>query len=169
MDRRVFSVEHRARLSVARKRQTLPIEHIWSQLNREGPVPAHCPELGPCWVWTGRSVHKFGYGLWNNEPVHRIAWRLTYGPIPEGLSVLHRCDKPPCARPDHLFLGTQADNMRDMVQKGRHVGDIKLSQEQVSAIRDRYSIGDVLQRELATEFCVSAATISLLVNRKVRL
>ena len=50
---------------------------------------------------------------------HRLAWELTFGPIPDGLHVLHACDNPPCIRPDHLMLGTQRANMRDAGRKGR--------------------------------------------------
>lgn len=75
-----------------------------------------------CWEWMGPRV-GIGYGsFWANGKTvraHRLAWELVNGPIPTGLSVLHRCDNPPCVRPDHLFIGTNADNSKDMVQKGR--------------------------------------------------
>lgn len=73
---------------------------------------------------------------------HRVSWILAYGEIPEGKSVLHRCDNPTCVRPSHLFLGTQADNVRDMCNKGRAVnpagedqGRAKLTAVQVACIR----------------------------------
>lgn len=83
---------------------------------------------GECWLWTA-SLHPKGYGQVSvrrpdGRPTmrraHHIAWELTYGPKPPHLFVLHHCDTPRCVRPDHLFLGTQADNIADMVRKGRH-------------------------------------------------
>jgi len=77
-----------------------------------------------CWEWTG-GTQKPGYGKLgagggdNAAYAHRVSWEIHYGPIPEGMRVLHRCDNPPCTRPDHLFLGTQTDNMKDMWAKGR--------------------------------------------------
>lgn len=79
-----------------------------------------------CWEFAGAKSHK-GYGqlpIWRDgrsipRSAHRLSWELANGPIPAGMSVLHRCDNPPCVRPDHLFLGTQSDNMQDMVAKGR--------------------------------------------------
>lgn len=75
-----------------------------------------------CWEWTGATT--WGYGEVNRQGisgrrVHRLAWEFAYGPIPDGLMVLHRCDNRSCVRPDHLFLGTAADNMHDMIAKGR--------------------------------------------------
>jgi HNH endonuclease len=74
-----------------------------------------------CWIWSGTRQTADGYGgiriagtVWL---AHRLSWTLSRGPIPEGLSVLHRCDTPPCIRPEHLFLGTQADNMLDARNK----------------------------------------------------
>lgn len=76
-----------------------------------------------CWEWNGRRNDR-GYGLFAvthaaARRAHRVIWELVNGPIPSGMVVCHRCDNPPCVRPDHLFLGTQADNMRDMQAKGR--------------------------------------------------
>jgi hypothetical protein len=76
-----------------------------------------------CWLWTG-SRNAQGYGNISHEGrhlvAHRLAWLLWRGPIDVDIKVLHRCDTPPCCNPDHLFLGTQADNVADMVAKGRH-------------------------------------------------
>ena len=79
---------------------------------------------GPdCWVWTGRT-NKNGYGIFtigHSKKVlaHRQAWEFEYGPIPEGMKVLHKCDNPPCCNTNHHFLGTQADNVKDAKSKGR--------------------------------------------------
>lgn len=103
-----------------------------------------------CWEYSG-SRATFGYGQIsvNNRcaRAHRVSWELHNGPIPDDLEVLHRCDNPPCCNPSHLFLGTQADNARDMWAKKRgsapprspkygeeHVG-CKLTNEQVAFIR----------------------------------
>lgn len=75
-----------------------------------------------CWLWT-KSCGKKGYGqIWIVDTfvrVPRAAYEVFIGPIPEGLFVLHRCDNPPCFNPDHLFAGTQSENIRDCVAKGR--------------------------------------------------
>lgn len=75
-----------------------------------------------CWLWTGCTDRK-GYGRFNVDqipvPAHRIAYELSVGKPPPGMCVLHHCDNPPCMNPAHLFIGTVADNNRDMFQKHR--------------------------------------------------
>ncbi len=87
-------------------------ERFWAKVKR--------PETG-CWTWTG--VKSNGYGRMKIRRrfyvAHRISYELNVGPIPAGLFVCHHCDNPPCVRPDHLFLGTNSDNQRDSVAKGR--------------------------------------------------
>jgi HNH endonuclease len=81
-----------------------------------------------CWYWTA-SCDPCGYGHFSIDgklhSAHRVSWELAYGPIPDRLDVLHKCDNPPCVRPDHLFLGTHTDNMVDMISKGRKVSIMK--------------------------------------------
>lgn len=90
-------------------------ERFWERVDRSGGP-------GACHPWT-RAKTPRGYGAvtWHNrsQRAHRMAWIITYGPIPAGLNVLHRCDNPPCCNSAHLFLGTAADNNADMRAKGR--------------------------------------------------
>ena len=85
---------------------------FWTRVDRSGE----------CWLWTGATSPK-GYGrFWAGGVTrrsHRVAWKITNGDIPDGLLVLHKCDTPRCVRPDHLFLGTYADNNIDCRDKGR--------------------------------------------------
>jgi len=100
----------------------------------------------PCWHWCGARRGSLGYGAITLgsrrdgtrvvEATHRVAWMLTYGPLHPSAKVLHECDNPLCVRPDHLFLGTDGDNVRDCVAKGRHrSGTTKLSDHDKECIR----------------------------------
>ena len=75
--------------------------------------------MSDCIEWTGNR-NKDGYARFGQKLVSRLVWSESYGPIPPKLCVLHSCDNPGCVAPDHLFLGTQGDNMRDRDLKGRH-------------------------------------------------
>ena|ERR1035437_3333296 len=90
-------------------------------LNRESRFWAKVKKtLDGCWLWQA-SIIAGGYGQFDDGYAHRFSWELHFGPIPDGLFVLHDCDIRNCVRPDHLWLGTQLDNMRDMRKKGRGV------------------------------------------------
>src|SRR6185437_15023961 len=102
---------------------------------------------------------------------HRYAWIRRHGPIPPGLCVLHRCDNPPCVNVEHLFIGTQTDNMADMKRKsrqakGRRFPQAKLSPESVAEIRSRYASGGVTHQTLADEFHVARQTIGDVIAKK---
>lgn len=97
-------------------------ERFWSHVDKNGPIPAHRPDLGPCWPWTGGRDKK-GYGHFGfegeNKRAHVVALILTTGGRPEGAHGLHHCDNPPCCNPAHLFWGSNDDNVADSIAKGR--------------------------------------------------
>ena len=97
-------------------------DRFWSKVDKAGPVPVHRPDLGPCWLWTGSPNHNGygrGYFFGQNMGAHRVSWIINRGKIPFRKQVLHFCDNPPCVNPNHLWVGSQRDNFRDMVTKGR--------------------------------------------------
>jgi predicted XRE-type DNA-binding protein len=131
-----------------------------------------------CILWNG-SVNRAGYGMVHDENgkshlAHRLAYEIFRDEIPRGLYVLHKCDNPPCVNAvSHLFLGTIQDNSNDMVSKGRqakgeNAGMATLSNKSVVEIRERYSQGGILQRELAIEYNITQSHVSKLVNRHYR-
>ncbi len=123
---------------------------------------------GPgCWEWNGGRVGGRGYGYMGfgkkSERGTRVSWELHHGCIPDGIYVLHRCDNPKCVRPSHLFLGTQFDNMRDCVKKGRVRS--KLSEADVVSIRRRVTKGET-RSAIAREYGVSPSNICVLMQGK---
>jgi len=141
-------------------------ERFWTKVNKSGP--------DDCWLWIRTKSGGYGY-VWGDDGkmkiACRVAWQLTYGDIPIGMSVLHTCDNPPCVNPAHLFLGTQLDNMRDAKTKGRIKNSPRYGEDShlarltacdVRNIRSECAKGDVSQTALAKFFAVSEAAISLI-------
>lgn len=124
-------------------------------------------DLGPCWEWSGGTSGS-GYGKLfdgaGTASAHRVAHKAWIGPIPDGMSVLHRCDNRICIRPEHLFLGTTADNAQDMHAKGRQNDPLKLTDDQVAQIRATYTGKHGEQTKIARAYGVSGALISLIVR-----
>ena len=127
-----------------------------------------------CWEW--RAGTRGGYGRLRvdgrKQTASRVAYALYKGPISQGLKVCHSCDNPKCVRPDHLFLGTQRQNVDDMIAKRRHIdgkrrgaenGNAKLTPEQVIAIRsDARS-----QSAIAASYGIGQAAVSKIKLRKL--
>lgn len=130
------------------------------------------PNTG-CWLWGG-NLHRQGYGRIFGYYAHRLSYHIHNGEIPHGMHVLHRCDNPCCVNPDHLWLGTHADNMRDKFLKGRapsvHIysedrWNAKLTIKDILSIKAKYLFG-MLQKDIAAQYNVSRATICLIINNK---
>jgi hypothetical protein len=136
------------------------------------------PEVNGCRLWRG-SRDSQGYGRLNVAGIpqlaHRVAWVIAHGPIPEGMCVLHRCDNPPCANVDCLFLGTMADNTADMVAKRRWAPPpVAAGEENVTAILTEEKVREIRaafargrsKMGLGRDFGVSPTTIYDVVTGK---
>lgn len=153
------------------------MERFWAKVNKAGPVQPHVPRLGPCWTWTAfRNPNGYGMFMLNRRRgtvlSHRFAWELERGST-GGLHVLHKCDNRACVRPDHLFLGTEADNSADKVAKrrqsrgpahgmknrGEGQGGSKLTAADVLEIRAMLAAG-IYQKVIAEKFGVEQTNIS---------
>jgi hypothetical protein len=151
------------------------IDRFWSKVQK----------TDGCWLWLACRSNRYGaFKPAPDQPMcraHRMAWQLTNGPIPDGLSVCHHCDTPTCVNPAHLFLGTQSDNLRDMAAKQRGRGKVnapacivpppknfnakKLSADDVRTIRARHASGERVTA-LARAFLVSHPAIVRIVQRR---
>lgn len=130
-----------------------------------------------CWEWQGYKRNGYGSISMHDHPayMHVLAYRILRGKIPESLFVLHECDNRACWRPDHLFTGTQAENLADMRRKKRHSDppkhfglanfNARLTDDQVQDIRNR---GISNQHETAAEFGVSQSTVWRIVHGVTR-
>jgi len=125
-----------------------------------------------CWLWNGNTDSHWHGTLWmdgKNYYAHRFSYELAFGTIPEGLYCCHHCDNRRCVNPQHLFVGTCADNLRDAAKKERmpRHPNSKLNENQVSDIRTTYKSGLATQKELAIHYGVEKSLISKIVNYRI--
>lgn len=144
---------------------------FWSKVDVRRP--------GECWPWEGATQRRNYGAFWDSArgalvSAHRKAWELEHGlAVPDDLVVMHRCDSPSCVNPSHLVLGSQGDNVRDCVKKGRgnrprgnaHHRGPRLKAEQVASMRVDREDGATLS-ELARKYGVTVSTASDIINRK---
>jgi len=137
------------------------IERFWSKVDQSGGTDSCWPYMGSRTIQGPNGYGAFAFrvtrGVWRNIVGSRFAWRVTNGPIPPGICVLHRCDNRPCCNPSHLFLGTKQDNMDDMKSKGRQrrgetTRTAKLTAGSVMEIRCRFASGATCVPDLAREY-----------------
>lgn len=128
--------------------------------------------LSDCWFWIAH-INEHGYGKMSDVLAHRTSWIIHKGEIPIGMQVLHKCDVRSCVNPDHLFIGNQNDNMKDMAKKNRGKNRIngelnlqhKLTESDVLEIRELYkSLKD--EKKLAEKFNVNRTTIYKIIKRQ---
>ncbi len=144
-------------------------ERFWSKVDK----------TDTCWLWTA-STNTDGYGHINiqgkTKASHRLVWTWINGSIPNKLQVLHKCDNTRCVKPEHLFLGTQQENIKDMINKNRQSKKMgrkgekhsqnKLTELNVKRIRQLYEETTLTQKELAEMFKVCQAQIWRIINKK---
>ncbi len=145
---------------------------LWSRIDKKGP--------DDCWLWQGaRSVEGYGIvsvrveGKGTTRRAHRLVYEEVNGTIADGMKICHTCDTPACCNPAHLWEGTHADNMADMVSKGRgtgtHPGEAhgraKLTGSLVKEARRRWRRGDSIA-DMAVEYGVGQSTLRKAVYRE---
>ena len=138
-------------------------DRFWSRVDKKGP--------DDCWEWTG-YIGDWGYGTMQygyNSSAHRISYEIAYGPIPKGKKCLHKCDNRKCVNPNHLYLGTQSDNMYDRAKRnpnnqgGREKGS-KFYEGEAWLMKKLWKSGKFTQGQIAKMFKCSRNTIGHIVN-----
>lgn len=134
-------------------------QRFWDQVHKQES----------CWIWNGQKGRVFGYGQikldGRVQRTHRVMWESINGPIPDGMCVCHKCDVQRCVNPDHLWLGTRADNNADKLAKGRgnmphgrYHHRAKLTEDNVRAIKAALARNQT-KKSIARQYGVSSATI----------
>lgn len=159
---------------------TFLLNHRWNDW--QSRFWANVEKTDTCWLWTGYMTgptEKYGYITVHGKSyrAHRLAWEIAYGPIQDDLLVCHHCDVRRCVNPEHLFLGTQTDNLRDCFNKGRSPMNKDLSRwrlkgednhkttlksDEIRAIRSSQKT----VKELSIEYHVTLRTIYNIIQRK---
>jgi len=154
------------------------LNRFWSKVNKYGKTMNHMET--PCWEWTASLRSGYGQFTYPQKQMfaHRFSWLVHCGEIPEGdhygtTCVLHKCDNRKCVNPEHLFLGSNVDNIADKMSKGRHVVCVgeqcynsKLSDSQVLEIREKYVPRKYTLLQIANDYDVDQSTIRAIIKRK---
>lgn len=155
----------------------IPIDQALTAIKERFESKIMPEPMSGCWLWLSavkNENHPYGqFSIGNKKHLaHRLSYQLYKGPIPEGFSVCHNCDNPNCVNPDHLFLGTHGDNMKDMIKKGRgnkargsSGGRAILSEDDVEKIRLEHSNG-ATKTSLGRKYGVDHSTIHLIIIKK---
>ena len=142
-----------------------PLERFWKNVEI----------TDSCWIWNGlKDVDGYGRFYINSKTgvrAHRFCYELYNEKIGDGMCVCHSCDMPSCVNPDHLWIGTNIDNINDRTKKGRSAsgednGNSKLTKEEVLTIRNKYFTGKFSSRKLSKECSVSQPMICAIINNK---
>lgn len=165
------------------------VARFWSKVNKNGPVPAHCPELGPCWVWTGAKRMR-GYGAFRIGKQLVSAHRMVLGVVfaaERHRVVCHKCDNPACVCPEHLFIASQKENALDAIAKGRlkpiqakrwekghkpfralgqKNGRSKLTNLDISSIRERGGQMETYS-QIARRYNISKRSVGRIIRREI--
>ena len=161
-----------------------PVALFWAKVRKSDDPDG-------CWEWMGHTTRGYGRHWAHGKAVqaHRFSYELHYDPIPDGLEALHSCDNPRCCRPDHIFLGTQADNVHDAQNKGRRRQGVmkptprprtnvnrrrgelspaaKVTAEQVRWMRAMWATKQYTQTAMARMLSIKQVTVSAIVNRRL--